>query len=121
MTDLYHYMGDDLSVSATGDIQQCDGLTQTSQRILRRLLTNPGDYIFHPEYGAGLGKKIGTVLDIRSITGLIRSQIFLEANVARVPAPVITVTPLQGGLSARIQYYDGSTGLLATLAFNVNR
>lgn len=121
MTDLYHFMGDDLSVSPTGDVLQVEGLDQTSQRILRRLLTNPGDYIWHPNYGAGLGKKIGTLFDAKAIEGLIRSQIFLEANVARVPAPVITVTPLQGGLSARIQYYDGSTGLLATLAFNVNR
>jgi len=121
MSDLNLYIGDDLSVSPTGDIAQVDGLTQTSQRILRRLLTNAGDYIWHPTYGAGLGKKIGSVLDIRAITGLIRSQIFLEAAVARTPAPVITITPLQGGLSARIQYYDGTTGKLATLAFDVNR
>ena len=120
MTDLYHFIGDDLSVSATGDVLQVEGLNQTSQRILRRLLTNPGDYIWHPNYGAGLGKKIGTLLDIPKITGLIRSQIFLEANVARTPAPVIAVSELQGGLAVRIQYYDGSTGLLATLAFNVN-
>jgi hypothetical protein len=121
MTDLYHYMGDDLSVSPTGDVQQVEGLTQTSQRILRRLLTNDGDYIWHPEYGAGLGKKIGSVLDARAITGLITSQIFLEANVARDPAPVITVTEIANGIAVRIQYYDNTTGKLATLAFDVNR
>lgn len=121
MTDLSHYIGGDLSVSATGDVQQSDGLTQTSQRILRRLLTNPGDYIWHPNYGAGLGRKVGTLLDVRAITGLIRSQVFLEAAVARTPAPIITIKPLANGLSARIQYYDGTTGKLATLAFDVNR
>jgi len=121
MTDLNHYIGGDLSVSPTGDIQQVDGITVTSQRILRRLLTNPGDYIWHPTYGAGLGKKIGTVLDVRAITALIRSQIFLEQSVARSPAPVITITPQPSGLSARIKYYDGSTGKLTTLAFDVNR
>lgn len=121
MTDLYHFIGDDLSVSPTGDVQQVEGLEQTSQRILRRLLTNPGDYIWHPNYGAGLGQKIGTVLDARAITALITSQIFLEDNVARSPAPVISVTPIANGIAVRIQYYDGSTGKLATLAFNVNR
>ncbi|CAN7330057.1 phage tail protein [Variovorax sp. LjRoot84] len=121
MTDLYHFIGGDLDVSATGDVLQVEGLEQTSQRILRRLLTNQGDYIWHPNYGAGVGKKIGTLLDVRAITGLIRSQIFLEANVARTPAPVITVTEISNGISVRIQYYDGSTGKLATLAFDVNR
>ncbi|MGI4776962.1 MAG: phage tail protein [Janthinobacterium lividum] len=121
MTDLYHYIGDDLRASATGDVQQVEGLDQTSQRILRRLLTNPGDYIWHPTYGAGLGRKIGAVLDARAITALITSQIFLEANVARVPAPVITVTPIANGIAVSIKYYDGSTGKLATLAFNVDR
>ncbi|MDB5965644.1 MAG: hypothetical protein JWQ72_2144, partial [Polaromonas sp.] len=29
MTDLDHYMGGDLSVSLTGDVQQIDGLTKT--------------------------------------------------------------------------------------------
>ncbi|MEJ7685616.1 MAG: phage tail protein [Variovorax sp.] len=121
MTDLYHFIGGDLSDSATGDVLQVEGLEQTSQRILRRLLTNPGDYIWHPNYGAGVGKKIGTLLDVRAITGLIRSQIFLEANVARTPAPVIAVSAIANGISVRIQYYDGSTGKLATLAFDVNR
>lgn len=121
MTDLAHYIGDDLSVSATGDIQQVDGLSQTSQRVLRRLLTNPGEYIWHPTYGAGLGKRIGLLLDIPGITGLIRSQILLESSVARTPAPVISVTPLVGGLAVRIKYYDGSTGLIAALNFDVNR
>ena len=121
MTDLYHYIGGDLEASATGDVQQVDGLDQTSQRILRRLLTNAGDYIWHPEYGAGLGRKVGALLDVPGIRGLIRSQIFLEASVARTPEPVIEVTAIPNGVSVRIKYYDGSTGRLATLAFDVNR
>lgn len=121
MTDLYHFISDDLRDSATGDVLQVEGLDQTSQRILRRLLTNPGAYIWHPNYGAGLGRKIGTLLDIPALTGLIRSQIFLEASVARTPAPVITVTGIANGLAVRIQYYDRTTETLATLAFDVNR
>lgn len=121
MSDLWHIIGGDLDAAATGDVLQVDGLDETSQRLLRRLITNPGDYVWHPEYGAGLGSKVGELYDAGAIIGLIRSQIFLEANVARTPAPVITVTPIPDGMSARIQYYDNSTGVLATLAFNVNR
>jgi phage baseplate assembly protein W len=121
MSDLWHYIGGDLDVSATGDVRQVEGLDQTSQRLLRRLLTNPGDYIWHPNYGAGLGRLIGTLVNVRAITGLIRSQVLLEESVARTPAPAITVRPLADGVSVRIQYYDNTTSELATLAFNVNR
>ncbi|MDB5966841.1 MAG: phage tail protein, partial [Polaromonas sp.] len=119
--DLDHYMGGDLSVSLTGDVQQIDGLTKTSQRLLRRLLTNPGDYIWHPTYGAGLGKKIGSTLSVREITGVIQSNIFLEAAVARLPAPVISVTPIPNGVSVRIKFFDSGVGAAGALAFDLNR
>ena len=76
MSDLNHFYGGDLSLSATGDILKVDGSTQGQQRVLRRLLTNPalmdssgkvtvvGDYIWHPTYGAGLPRMVGDTVDI---------------------------------------------------------
>ena len=49
LADLNHYIGGDLSASNTGDLSSAPGLLRSQQRILRRLLTNPGDYIFHPD------------------------------------------------------------------------
>ena len=54
MPDINHLWGNDLAFSATGDLATADVPTLTQQRVLRRLLTNPGDYIWELDYGAGL-------------------------------------------------------------------
>lgn len=124
--DLAQWCGSDLNVAASGDLLTVDGIAKSQQRILRRLLTNgptapslSGDYIWEPTYGAGLGKKIGTTINIRAAQALIRSQIFLEAAVARTPAPIISVTPLNGGMFVQIQYTDSDTGQIVPLNFTV--
>jgi hypothetical protein len=125
LVDLYQYVGDDLTASNTGDLQPVGGLTRGQQRVLRRLLTNPGDYIFHPDYGAGLPKYVGQPLDAARMTALIRGQILLEDAVAKTPAPGITVAPIPvsggGGVFVRIQYTDAASGQSASLSFNLNQ
>jgi hypothetical protein len=64
LSDLNHYIGNDLTASNTGDLQPVDTTVRGQQRVLRRLLTNPGDYIFHPNYGAGLPQWIGRTADL---------------------------------------------------------
>lgn len=120
MQDLYHYIGSDLLVSATGDLQQTNPTQRGQQRILRRLLTNPDDYIFHPDYGAGLPQQVGQVTDIAKITALIRGQILLEDAVAKTPAPTIIVKPIPSGISVSIRYQDATTGQPSSLSFNVS-
>lgn len=133
MSDLSHYFGGDLSQSSTGDLLKVDGTEEGVQRVLRRLLTNPalidadgntliqGDYIFHPDYGAGLPRMVGDTVDIPKIKGRIQGQMFLEACVARSPAPIITVTEIQGGVSVDIRYNDAQAGAPAALAFDVTK
>ncbi len=119
LTDIYHYVNNDLSASATGDLQTATGTTRTQQRILRRLLTNPGDYIWEPDYGAGLPRYVGSVIDEREIAALIRGQVLLEDAVAATPEPTVTVTAIRGGISIDIQYTDSDSNSTATLSFNV--
>lgn len=121
MSDLNHYIGSDLTVSPTGDLQRVDGSLMGQQRVLRRLLTNPGDYMFHPTYGAGLGALVGTVVDVAKIKALIRGQILLERAVSRVPEPDITVSPISNGVSVSIKYTDAASKTAQVLSFNVNR
>jgi hypothetical protein len=121
LNDIDHYIGGDIAVSGTADVNVATALTASQQRVLRRLLTNPGDYVWHPDYGAGLPAEVGKLADERRIRGLIQSQIFKEAVVLQSPPPIITVTMLVGGVSVRIQYADAQTGQLATLAFDVTR
>lgn len=122
--DCYHYFGSDLSTNSRGDIRLIDGLILSQQRILRRLLTNPGDYIWHPNYGAGLPTYIGVPLTqslFRKITGLITSQIFLEPSVSQSPPPVIKLSANQNTIYCSIEYTDAATTSLQVLTFDVSQ
>ena len=122
MVDIYHYFGNDIVTSPTGDLQVVDGITKGQQRILRRLLTNPGDYIFHPKYGAGLPRYIGQALTTskyQEIKGVILSQIYLEQCVSRNPTPIINLRAQQSYLYCQIQYTDAGTLLPQVLTFQV--
>ena len=112
MAELWHVFGNDLTINATGDLLLASGAEQTRQRIIRRLLTNQGDYIWHPTYGAGLGRFIGRPGNERQITGVIRAQVLQETSVARVPPPAVTVTNNGNNTYyAQIQYTDAATGI----------
>ena len=121
LNDLYHFVGNDVVASTTGDLQPVNGIQRGQQRILRRLLTNPGDYIFHTDYGAGLPAKIGDTANIPSIKALIRGQILLEEAVAKTPEPQIEVAAILGGISVTIRYADAESNTSAVLSFNVNQ
>ena len=59
MADAFHQWGSDLATGSTGDISTISGQLLGQQRVLRRLLTNPGEYIWQLDYGAGLARFIG--------------------------------------------------------------
>jgi hypothetical protein len=121
MKDLNHYVGDDLSLSPTGSLSPVEGIERGKQRILRRLITNPGDYLFHTDYGAGLGRYVGALTNIPEIIALIRGQILLEGCVSKKPAPIISVSSSNETLSVNISYTDAPLGESVTLSFEVNR
>lgn len=121
MPDVSHFWGNDLSVSATGDILLIDGDDLTTQRIIRRLMTAVQGYIWHLDYGAGVPAQIGSPLNLDLVRSIIRGQMALEASVARTPAPTITVTEILNGVSVYILFYSAKTGQQATLSFDVNK
>jgi phage baseplate assembly protein W len=120
MPDLSHQWGADIAVGATGDVALADGLVLGQQRVLRRLLTNPGDYLWQPDYGAGLGRFIGQPGNVLQISAVIRSQIFREDAVARSPEPEIDVRFDDAGtLYVQLRYADAESGQAQLLAFSV--
>ncbi len=121
MNDLYHYVGNDLLPTVAGDLMPVDGTLRGQQRILRRLITNPGDYIWHPTYGAGLPARVGDVIDVAAVRAIIRSQLALEDVVAKSPAPIIDVQAIDRGISVELFYTDALTNTPQTLSFDVNR
>lgn len=120
MADISHQFGADLALSSTGDIATATGTTLTQQRVLKRLLTNPGDYIWQLDYGAGLGAFVGQPASTSRIAAVIRSQIFKESGVARSPEPIIDIQIGQAGaVYAHIRYADATTGDTQILSFSV--
>jgi phage baseplate assembly protein W len=120
MADLAVQFGGDLSISPAGDIALVDGPELTQQRVLRRLLTNAGDYIWQLGYGAGLGQFIGQPGAAAAINGVARSQMLQEAAVARSPAPAVTTSvAVDGSVTLTVRYADAATGQTNLVSFPV--
>ena len=118
--DIAHFWGGDLQLSATGGLARVNLVERSKQRVLRRLLTNPGSYLAHPTYGAGIPKLVGTVLDLGKIKALIRGQMLMEASVAKTPEPTVDVGAITDGVMVKIAYTSLPTRQPASLSFSVN-
>lgn len=123
MGDMWHEWGTDLSTGPKGDLAIADGQTLGQQRILRRLLTNPGDYIWHLDYGGGLGAFVGQPAVASQVASVARTQMFLEQAVARTPDPLIAVDASgaagSGSIFVQIQYTDAAQGDPQVLQFSL--
>jgi len=120
MSDVAHFFGGDLILGPTGDLLTIDAPDLTQQRILRRLLTAPGAYIWHPDYGAGIGAMIGQPTDARRIQAIMGTQVLQEEAVARSPIPTVAVkADASGTVIATIAYGDADTGATQTLTLPV--
>jgi len=117
--DVSHVFGNDLQASANGDLLTSDSVQLSQEMVLRRLLTNPGDYIWHPDYGAGLPAMIGKPIDVATVTSIIQAQMFLAASVVRSPPPDITVSSIPNGMFVEIEYIEADSQQPATLSFPV--
>jgi len=124
MPDVSHQWGSDLVIGSTGDIGMAEGALLGQQRVLRRLLTNPGEYIWQLDYGAGLARFIGQPANSLQIRAVIRSQIFKESAVARQPEPLVDVQVAPGGASGTvyvyIRYVDAESSQTQVLSFSVS-
>ena len=116
MSDISHYFGSDLTWSATGDLAVATVPAVTTQRVLRRLLTGPGTYLWNLGYGAGLPAMVGQVASASAIRGVTRDQMLHEAGVAQIPLPDVKVRVTNTGfVFSQISYgdaIDGSTQVL---------
>jgi hypothetical protein len=122
MADLSLEWKGDFSQTPSGDLVLSEGVDQTRQRVIRRLLTAVRAYIWHQEYGGGLPERIGRVALPQNIEAICRAQIALEQSVAKTPIPVITVTEPTSNLGLfviSISYVDAATGEAVALQFEV--
>jgi hypothetical protein len=109
MYDVFHEWGGDLAVGSGGDLALVTSPQTTSQRVHRRLLTNPGDYLWNLDYGGGLALFVGTPTPSSKIEAVVRTQLALEETVAVTPAPQVSVRLVDaanGYVVANITYVD---------------
>jgi hypothetical protein len=106
VVDIGHQWGADLEVSPTGDLATIGGASEATQRIIRRLLTNPSDYIWN----LGFGKTTPGA----QIEAIARSQMMREPAVAKSPPPEIELPKSTGRdtgtLALSIRYVDATSG-----------
>jgi hypothetical protein len=120
MADLSLQFGGDLSIGPTGDVAVADTQALTQQRVLRRLLTNPGDYIWQLTYGAGLGQFVGRPGVSALVSGVIRTQMQLEPQVMQSPAPSVSASASDDGtVAVSVNYVDAVTGQTGLLSFSI--
>jgi len=118
--DLALQLGGDLEVSSTGDIAIVNAADWTKQRVLRRLLTNPRDYIWQLTYGAGLAQYVGLPGVGAALSGVVRAQLLLEAGVSPSPVPVLGMNIGDDGVVVlSINYADAQTGQSSVLSFSL--
>lgn len=121
MPDVSHVYGNDLVVSANGDLLTADSLTLSQQRVLRRLFTNPLDYIWQPTYGAGIPQKIGDPFDDATIESIVKAQMYLENSVVRNPPPDVAVASFPNGMFIDISYTESDSNQPVELSFPVGQ
>lgn len=120
MADVAHIIGQDLQLGPTGDLAVVDGSAETQQRILHRLLTSAGTYIWQLSYGAGLPALVGSVASLQQIAAIIRAQMAYEPAVALSPEPQVMLTDVAPTeVNATITYTDAESGSMQTLTLPI--
>ena len=120
MADIAHSFGSDIQLGPGGDLALSDGVDLGRERVLRRLMTSPGAYIWHIAYGAGLPLFIGEPANAQRIAAITRTQMFLESRVARTPPPTVDANMLPTGtLTTSIRYADVPSQQPVLLTFNI--
>jgi hypothetical protein len=120
LEDVEHTWGGDIALSPTGDLGRVSGARRSEQRVLRRLMTVQGEYLWEPNYGGGLPARIGQTLSLPEIKTAISGQMRLEDAVSKAPPPVVNVRAITGGVAAAVQYTSLPDKQPVSLAFDLN-
>lgn len=110
--DAFQVYGGDLSLNASNtDIAVATDFVEGRQRVIRRILTFPTNYIFDPTYGGGAPELIGTTTQPKTVEATMLAQMLQEQAVSQNPPPSVVVTqPVINTTQVNISYTDAQTG-----------
>ena len=99
--------------------------SELPQRISRRLLSNPADYIWHTSYGAGLANYVGGPYLQGPLESLVSLHLRFEPLVAQNPTPQVTAAQFESGVfstaSATVHYRSVGNGLANSVVLELDR
>lgn len=107
--DVYHIIGNDIQLDSTNDLQLVFDTNETNQRIMRRLFTNKGGYIWNSKWGASIPWKIGEPFSqevYQDIIKEVKAAVLEDDDVAKDPPPVIQIETVFNGIICYIRYYN---------------
>ena len=111
---------DDLQLTASGDYATIDGFEALRQAIRIRLLTTPGEYAIHPDFGCGLRqfcKKRATQSDRDALRQTIIDQLSQEERIQNVEE--VTVESFTSGNMTGVKIFVRIVALGRENSFNM--
>ncbi|PZP48555.1 MAG: hypothetical protein DI601_00260 [Azospirillum brasilense] len=121
MIDVDISPGGDLALGETGDLMLAMDAALTQQRVLRRLLTPERDYLWHQEYGGGLGAYVGEPGAAPRIIAVAREQLGMEQTVQQSPPPDLRISAdALGTVVLDVAYVDAASGETQSLSTPLN-
>ena len=121
LDDISHWFGGDLFLSPAGDLARANQVLKSQQRVVRRLMTQPGTYLSHLTYGAGISGWIGRLADTDKLTGVIKGQMQLEPTVSQTNPISVTITWQPGGtFGVNLAYTVAPEQIPTSLSFTVS-
>lgn len=127
MSDLSLEYGGDLDVSQDGDYAIADGDVELRQDVIRALATNKrevlddgtildAEYLFHEDYGASLGRRIGRTVsrggagpDTNAIENSTRRALATVPGISKTQPPAIKTIVVEGGVRLLIAPTSAAT------------
>lgn len=103
---------DDLQVTASGDYATVEGNAALKQAIKIRLMTSPGEYAIHPDFGCGISrwlKKRATQSDRDALRQTILDQLAQEERIQNVEE--VTVESFTSGTITGVKIFVRITAL----------
>ncbi|AAW62163.1 hypothetical protein [Gluconobacter oxydans] len=121
MSALSHTIGGDLVLTTGAALATVSDAEETRQKILRRLCTNPGGYLWHLDYGAGLPAMVGKAMDAGTIQSVVQQQMATESGVDQTQPVTVTVTSTPSGLfRCDVSYTDSQTQTIQALTYQAS-
>lgn len=111
---------DDVQVTSYGDYATISGFEALRQAVRIRLLTTPGEYAIHPEFGCGLRqfcKKRATQSDRDALRQTIIDQLSQEERIQNVEE--VTVTSFTSGTMTGVKIFIRLIALGRENSFNI--